>query len=91
MNSLPSPVLTLLVALATVATVTVAAQDEKDPSVVFLARHAELMDASRDPELSLAGKERAEALAAALRSSGITQGTAATSGGPAIPPRRWRR
>jgi broad specificity phosphatase PhoE len=34
---------------------------------VYIVRHAEKADASADPELSPAGQERAEALAAALR------------------------
>jgi phosphohistidine phosphatase SixA len=40
--------------------------------VVYLVRHAEKVDDSRDPALSQAGKVRAEALAHALRSAGIT-------------------
>jgi len=35
--------------------------------VVFLVRHAEKVDASRDPELSAAGKSRAKVLAHVLR------------------------
>ena len=43
----------------------------KDPLVVFLVRHAEKVDQSRDPELSPAGKERAAVLARVLRDGGI--------------------
>ncbi len=39
--------------------------------VVFLVRHAEKVDASRDPELSAVGRERAAALARLLRDTGI--------------------
>lgn len=41
------------------------------PTVVFLVRHAEKVDASADPELSQVGAERAVDLAAVLRDSGI--------------------
>ncbi|MCR9248578.1 MAG: histidine phosphatase family protein [bacterium] len=41
--------------------------------VVFLVRHAEKAGRGRDPELSAAGKARAEALATILRSAGIEQ------------------
>jgi len=44
---------------------------ESKPLVVFLVRHAEKVDAGRDPELSAAGHERAAALAGALRSAEI--------------------
>lgn len=43
-----------------------------DPLVVFLVRHAEKVDSSRDPELSAAGKRRAELLAETLRDAGIS-------------------
>jgi phosphohistidine phosphatase SixA len=59
----------------------------KDPLVVFLVRHAEKVDASRDPDLSAAGKTRAVALAHGLRDADVqhihssdyirTRGTAA--------------
>jgi len=39
--------------------------------VVFLVRHAEKVDASKDPELSESGKKRSEDLAAVLRSAGL--------------------
>lgn len=41
------------------------------PLVVFLVRHAEKVDSSRDPELSEAGKKRAIELAETLSSSQI--------------------
>ncbi len=43
----------------------------KQPLVVFLVRHAEKVDASRDPDLSAAGKARAEELASGLRDAKI--------------------
>lgn len=43
----------------------------KDPLLVFLVRHAEKVDASRDPKLSAAGSERAEELARVLRDANI--------------------
>ncbi len=42
-----------------------------EPFVVFLVRHAEKVDASRDPELSAAGKQRAEQLADTLRDANV--------------------
>lgn len=43
----------------------------QEPLVVFLVRHAEKVDSSRDPELSAEGRDRAAALARALRDTGI--------------------
>lgn len=40
---------------------------------VYVIRHAEKLDASRDPELSPQGKARAHTLAKTLRESGITK------------------
>ncbi|MDP7018098.1 MAG: phosphoglycerate mutase family protein [Pirellulaceae bacterium] len=45
----------------------VRAADRPDDLVVFLVRHAEKVDTSRDPQLSAAGKRRAAELANALR------------------------
>ena len=44
---------------------------QAQPLVVFLVRHAEKVDASKDPELSPAGTERAADLALVLRDAGI--------------------
>lgn len=41
------------------------------PLMVYLVRHAEKIDQSRDPELSVSGKERALVLASVLRSANI--------------------
>jgi len=48
-----------------------ASESEQKPLVVFCVRHAEKVDSSEDPELSVAGLERAAALAATLRSAEI--------------------
>ena len=42
-------------------------------SPIFLVRHAEKADVSKDPDLSPAGRARAEALAVTLKSAGIRQ------------------
>ena len=44
---------------------------EQKPLVVFLVRHAEKVDAGKDPELSKEGKKRTEDLAEILRSANI--------------------
>lgn len=46
-------------------------QGAQKATVVFLVRHAEKLDASRDPELSEPGKKRAEQLAILLRDAKI--------------------
>jgi broad specificity phosphatase PhoE len=46
-------------------------QAQEDVTVVFLVRHAEKVDDSRDPELSDEGRLRAAALAEVLEYSGI--------------------
>jgi phosphohistidine phosphatase SixA len=45
--------------------------EEQKPLVVFLVRHAEKVDASKDPELSEEGKERSKALAEMLKSAKV--------------------
>lgn len=42
-----------------------------DSTLVFLVRHAEKVDETRDPELSEAGKQRSRDLAGVLRDAGI--------------------
>jgi phosphohistidine phosphatase SixA len=44
---------------------------EQKPLVVFLVRHAEKVDASKDPELSEDGKQRAKDLVETLKSADI--------------------
>ena len=44
---------------------------EENPLVIFLVRHAEKVDSSRDPELSEAGKQRVIELAETLSSADI--------------------
>ena len=41
-------------------------------STIFIVRHAEKADATKDPDLSEAGRARADALAKALRDTNIT-------------------
>ena len=50
---------------------TVPSTSGNEPLVVFLVRHGEKADLSRDPDLSAAGRERATALARVLRSAEI--------------------
>jgi broad specificity phosphatase PhoE len=42
-------------------------------STIFIVRHAEKADATKDPDLSDAGRARAEALAKTLRDANITE------------------
>ncbi len=53
------------------STVAAQATPGDDVTVIVLVRHAEKVDASRDPELSPEGRERAELLATTLRDVGI--------------------
>ena len=50
---------------------TVPSASEHEPLLVFLVRHGEKVDASEDPELSAAGRNRATALARILRSAEV--------------------
>lgn len=47
-------------------------QSSIQPVVIYIVRHAEKMDDSRDPPLSEAGKHRADLLADMLQDAGIT-------------------
>ena len=64
--------LLLLIFIVSTFIVDSQAQNEADKSfVVFLVRHAEKVDNSRDPKLSEAGKQRAVELAETLKSAEI--------------------
>ena len=60
------------VALLLAAGGVVPAVAQQAPVVVYLVRHAEKLDDSRDPPLSDAGKARAEELARTLADAGVT-------------------
>ncbi len=49
----------------------ISCSSEEQPLTVFLVRHGEKVDASKDPELSEAGQERATLLAEMLKDAGI--------------------
>lgn len=61
----------ILLPLLLAASLAAAEMPEGDPLVVFLVRHAEKVDNSRDPRPSPAGRERADELALVLRDTGI--------------------
>ncbi len=66
----PIAALILLISVPSNAGTAPAAPDV-EPLVVFLVRHGEKVDSSKDPELSAAGRARAAVLARSLRSAGI--------------------
>lgn len=70
-----TPVRKWLQAALLIATVAAAALSANagPPRTVFLVRHAEKEATGADPSLTAAGRERAEALAAALADAGITE------------------
>lgn len=72
-RALPTLLLLLLFAggLAFPASVQAQVQAQEDVTVVFLVRHAEKVDDSRDPELADEGRRRAATLAQVLEYSGI--------------------
>ena len=49
------------------------AEAQNNATVVYLVRHAEKVDASRDPALTTAGNARAALLSEMLRDAGLTQ------------------
>jgi len=67
-SSLSGVLLTVLVVLAGPGP----ARSQSQATVVYLVRHAEKVDDSRDPLLSEAGRERAALLADMLRDAGLT-------------------
>jgi phosphohistidine phosphatase SixA len=87
MTTIATSLLMITLIGCTSAPDTVPSASGHEPLVVFLVRHGEKADLSEDPELSAAGRERAAALARALRSAEIeyvhssdfirTRGTAA--------------
>lgn len=64
-------IVTIFTILATFAGVSAGWAQEADV-VVYLVRHAEKLDDSRDPPLNDVGRARAAALAAMLRDAGVT-------------------
>lgn len=66
---------TILFAVVVFLTLSLSAQnnDTKESLTIFLVRHAEKVDNSRDPELSDAGVTRAKELAETLKSAKIDQ------------------
>ena len=61
----------LFLSLFSLAPLRVADSAAQQPLVVFVVRHAEKADASRDPDLSVAGRQRAAQLAVLLRDTGV--------------------
>lgn len=60
----------VVVTLCVIATL-ISCSTEQKPLTVFLVRHGEKVDASKDPELSVAGQERAALLAEMLKDTEI--------------------
>jgi phosphohistidine phosphatase SixA len=61
----------LFLSLFSLAPLRAADSAAQQPLVVFVVRHAEKADASRDPDLSVAGRQRAAQLAVLLRDTGV--------------------
>ena len=64
--------LTALLAASPLVALPAAAQTASESTVVYLVRHAEKVDNSRDPALSQSGLHRADLLADMLRDAGVT-------------------
>jgi probable phosphoglycerate mutase len=62
----------ILICIVLLVSMSVIAAPGNDALVVFLVRHAEKLEGGHDPNLSVAGIERAKDLAMVLRDSGIT-------------------
>jgi broad specificity phosphatase PhoE len=60
------------VSLLLLAFISVGSLSAQEPTLIYLVRHAEKVDESRDPPLSEAGTERAAVLAHILKDAGIT-------------------
>ena len=71
-TSLLAGLLTGLLAASPLVALPAAAQTASESTVVYLVRHAEKVDNSRDPALSQSGLHRADLLADMLRDAGVT-------------------
>jgi len=61
----------VLLTLASLLTPPTAAQEKQQPLVVICVRHAEKVDTSKDPDLSAAGKKRAQVLDQTIRNASL--------------------